>query len=1095
MISEYILDKLKQKNTPITKKGFDVQLQNIDILNENIDSSDSIKITENTDTNTDTNKHTVGNTNIIVEDRRDNVTVNRSLILQQIFSGLNTDKKTYKDNYHDDSDIIPTIITKSDPFNKDKKIVLSSDDSDSDSDKEAISENVIKSRRVINKDISNFDFNGFLINGKDISKRLPKEKSFKESHKASPFYMQNRKLFIEKINKLFQPYKDEKKSMEEISCDSRKYNDDFSLLLHQKIVRDYLNLYTPYRGILLMHGLGSGKTCTSIAIAEGMKTDKKVILMTPASLKTNFFAELKKCGDSLFKKKQYWEFISTVGQPDYVNVLSSALSLPKDFIEKHNGAWLVDVKKKSNINDLSPHDQRVLDAQLDAMIHSKYFDINYNGMNTNKLNLYTKDGTINFFDNSVVVIDEAHNFVSMIVNKIKVKEQNSISYTLYQLLMSAKNARIVLLTGTPIINYPNEISVLFNILRGNIKTWTFPISLNTSKKLNTDKIKDIFSKEGLNTYDYLEFTNNKLTITRNPYGFVNHIKPNKSNDSYNGVILDETGNIDDKTFKDLIIDTLQKHDLQINKKSVKEHSFKAIPDDADIFNRTFINPDYTLKNKHLLQTRILGLTSYFKSAEEKLLPSFILTKEGSRFHIISTEMSDYQFSEYEKIRKNEADSDIKALKRSRKKSNITNDINNINSSYRIFSRLCCNFVFPKQIKRPTNSISKDVNESSIDAFTEDTSDIKYNNLKYQEEIQDALLKLSENSSKYLSTSGLLTHSPKFLEILHNLKNKDHTGLHLIYSVFRTVEGIGILKLILEQNGFSCFKLKKVDGMYSIDTSDSDTDKPKFFLYTGTEDTEEKEIMRNIYNSSWELVPANISNELRKIHTDNFNGEIVKIMMITAAGAEGINLRNTRYVHIVEPYWNMVRLDQVIGRARRICSHEDLPEKLRTIQVFLYMTTLSHSHSHDDSHKELQIRDRSRIDNKTPITTDEYLFEISNQKDNINKQIISAIHETSIDCDFHDNSGKANCFNYGKISSNDFSSLPDIEKDEIQKISVGNKVTITNLQELTFNGSKYAYDKNTGNVYHWDSYQKNITSTGNPLIKYGHFDGKTIVPSE
>ena len=59
----------------------------------------------------------------------------------------------------------------------------------------------------------------------------------------------------------------------------------------------------------------------------------------------------------------------------------------------------------------------------------------------------------NPFDNSVI-IDEAHNFVSRIVNKIK--EETSLK--LYELVLSANNARVVFLTGTPMINYPNEIT-------------------------------------------------------------------------------------------------------------------------------------------------------------------------------------------------------------------------------------------------------------------------------------------------------------------------------------------------------------------------------------------------------------------------------------------------------------------------------------------------------------------------------------------------------------------------------------------------------------------------------------------------------------
>ena len=115
----------------------------------------------------------------------------------------------------------------------------------------------------------------------DVDKRLP-EKKPKVLIRAPAYYMNNREIFVNSINTMFHEYKKELKSTEsQLSCD-RKGDQarEFSLLTHQKIVRDYLNLYTPYRGLLLYHGLGSGKTCSSIAIAEGMKNAKKVIIMT-----------------------------------------------------------------------------------------------------------------------------------------------------------------------------------------------------------------------------------------------------------------------------------------------------------------------------------------------------------------------------------------------------------------------------------------------------------------------------------------------------------------------------------------------------------------------------------------------------------------------------------------------------------------------------------------------------------------------------------------------------------------------------------------------------------------------------------------------
>ena len=83
-------------------------------------------------------------------------------------------------------------------------------------------------------------------------------------HKVSSYYMNNREIFVNFINSLFEQYTQEleKEDAEnKISCDnigSSSTTNSFSLLTHQKIVRDYLNLYTPYRGLLLYHGLGSG---------------------------------------------------------------------------------------------------------------------------------------------------------------------------------------------------------------------------------------------------------------------------------------------------------------------------------------------------------------------------------------------------------------------------------------------------------------------------------------------------------------------------------------------------------------------------------------------------------------------------------------------------------------------------------------------------------------------------------------------------------------------------------------------------------------------------------------------------------------------
>jgi hypothetical protein len=358
------------------------------------------------------------------------------------------------------------------------------------------------------------------------------------------------------------------------------------------------------------------------------------------------------------------------------------------------------------------------------------------------------------------------------------------------------------------------------------------------------------------------------------------------------------------------------------------------------------------------------------------------------------------------------------------------------------------------------------------------------NVDYNQRIQNALQFLYDNASDYLTPKALEMYSPKFLSILSNITNEEYTGLHLIYSQFRTIEGIGILKLILEANGFTQFKIKKkTEGEWTLDMHNNK--KPKFILYTGTETAEEKEILRNIYNSQWEFIPTGLREEIEKIHDNNLMGEVIKIIMITSSGAEGINLRNTRYTHIIEPYWNMGRIDQVVGRARRICSHEDLPENLRNVQVFIYLTTFSEKQSTDNNNKELIIRDISKLDNKTPITTDESLYEIARIKDNINQQLLTAVKESAIDCSLYSKNSSENlvCYGYGKVMSNQFASYPSLDVDKFQKDDVNVKKQSLHLRKITIQGKEYAYDQQRNIVYDMDSYKRS-KKTGETMDELG-----------
>ena len=987
-----------------------------------------------------------------------------------------------------------------------------------------------------------------VVLGSEILKQRVAKSDNKLSLPYSTFYMNNRSIFTDFINQLFEPFKQQLDTeSKNITCENRS-RDGFSLLTHQSIIRDYMNMYTPYRGLLLYHGLGAGKTCGSIAIAEGFKETKQIMVLTPASLRMNYVEEIKKCGDVLYRKNQFWEFIET-DDLAVIEQLSQAMNLSGKYIQKQHGAWLSNITKPSNFNVLTQDEKASLDDQLNEMIANKYQFINYNGFQERHLGMISEDFTINPFSNKVVIIDEAHNFISRIVNKLGRKDP-SVSIQLYNYLMHAENCRIILLTGTPIINYPNEIGVLFNILRGKIKVWTLTLNIQTKRKIDKAALRTIL--QDMKTLDYMDYVNRSntgiLTITRNPNSFINRYALDNGEKAYAGVQNKEMPSSEktEELFFVKLTKLLAKNDIKIANMAVPQE-YEALPDTLDDFASYFINDaDMTLKNKLMFQKRIIGLTSYFRSAQEQLMPKYDVDKGDYQTDYI--DMSDYQFGVYEAARKDERDLE-RRNSRKRKRATGTGELfDNAVSTYRIFSRSFCNFVFPDEIKRPmpTSGTLKESMELMAEEFDKSEAkmgmDSEFNpdavlnvlenvkgeqdketvdpselllqeelvsqpSLKYEEQIQEALRELEARGSEFLTPKALETYSPKFLHILENLKDPEHVGLNLIYTQFRTLEGIGILKLVLQQNGFMHFKISKDPaGQWFIDVPPDilAERRPGFILYTGTETSEEKEIMRNIFNSDWEYVPPSIVSELKTLDKDNIFGQIIKCIMITASGAEGITLKNVRYVHLVEPYWHPVRTQQVIGRARRICSHQDLPEKYRTVQVILYLMKLSDAQIAREDSIDLRQNDRSKFDNASPVTTDQTLYEISKKKENITSQILNAVKESSIDCNVHDlfkNEG-LQCLTLGKSSINTFSYQPSLSGEEQDVDASKNVEKITWFaREIMLNDRKYALREDTDQLYTYESYRNALEVPGAKPILLGSIirddDGniKKIVQSE
>ena len=199
------------------------------------------------------------------------------------------------------------------------------------------------------------------------------------------------------------------------------------------------------------------------------------------------------------------------------------------------------------------------------------------------------------------------------------------------------------------------------------------------------------------------------------------------------------------------------------------------------------------------------------------------------------------------------------------------------------------------------------------------------------------------------------------------------------------------------------------------------------------------------------------------------------------------MRNVRFVHITEPYWHPVRSQQVIGRARRICSHEDLPEELRTVNVFMYLMTFTDEQLESDGSIELRLKDKSKVDKTTPLTSDEALFEISNIKQDINRQILAAVKESAMDCTLHSSSKDDGeplvCYSMVSRNPNKFSYSPSISQEESDTVAQVNRTTVKwKAQSIKIQGKSYAFRKDTNEVYDLDSYKQATKIPGvNPIL--------------
>ena len=201
-------------------------------------------------------------------------------------------------------------------------------------------------------------------------------------------------------------------------------------------------------------------------------------------------------------------------------------------------------------------------------------------------------------------------------------------------------------------------------------------------------------------------------------------------------------------------------------------------------------------------------------------------------------------------------------------------------------------------------------------------------------------------------------------------------------------------LCLEANGIGEMKVSKENDKYRLVYS-----KPglkAYFAKFGEDSSKNSDaILLRIFNNDIDNLPKSIKDQLKDEREGNLRGKLLKLLMITRSGAEGISLKNVRHVHIVEPYWNNVRIDQVIGRANRLDSHKGLEEAERNFTVHHYCSIFN-----EDDINEGRLTESIRTKDKS-LTSDQMIRNIAERKEKLIHEFLQGMKQASIDCKIHD----------------------------------------------------------------------------------------------
>ena len=739
-------------------------------------------------------------------------------------------------------------------------------------------------------------------------------------------------------------------------------NREFELEPHQIFVRNFLSFQTPYNSLLLYHGLGTGKTCSSISVCEEMRSylqqlgiNRRIIIVASSVVQENYKLQLFDAR-KLKNINGLWNIKSCTGN-----------KFIKE-INPMNMKGLTKDKVVQQINRIISQSYLFLGYTEFANYINRIINKNTTSKNEKKRRQQKIRAIRNEFSNRLLIIDEVHN----------VRNTNSLKRTsknLLELITYSVNMKLLLLTATPMFNDYKEIVWLLNLM--NLNDNRFPVKISDIFDANGDFVVDEENNEiGKNLFiqkmiGYVSFVKGE-----NPFKFPYRVWPNNYNNPSSIIELTNNQQFTYPKYQinDVVIDEPIKY-LDIIITDIKDQQLKAY---------NFIIEELK-KNNPILRKKSKGL-------------QYTIT-----------------------------DGPLQALNITYPHEKLEDDTINGNES---------KFLYGKDGLKRTMLSDKGKGDFEYKP--------RYLN-KY---------------GRFFSIENLDKYSAKLYKIMKSIINSK--GIILIYSQYigggcvpiaLALEELGLTRFGNRKNLFKTSPTEPIDSITLKPSLEKDFNPAKYVMITGDK----------------KLSPNNKEELKASTNPNNINGEIVKVIIISKAGSEGLDFKNIRQIHLLEPWYNLNRTDQVIGRGVRNLSHCQLPYKERNTQIFLYGTNLNNELEAIDlymyrlaENKGIQIGKITRLLKEYAIDCILNKPQISLSEDIINKTVSQNISSTNQTINFR--LGDKNDSIICDFTNCEYTCKPNNNIDNIYTETYSENFIVMNLDKimqrikLLFK-EKYVYEKN------------------------------------